>query len=63
VTLADGRRVERHENSGLLEAGELEDKFTRLTRGILGEQRAIALYGRLQHLETEPDLAWLGAPS
>jgi 2-methylcitrate dehydratase PrpD len=63
VTLADGRRFERHENSGLLEAGELEDKFTRLTRGILGEQRAIALYGRLQHLETEPDLAWLGAPS
>ena len=37
VTLADGRRFERHENSGLLEPGELEDKFPRLTRGVLGE--------------------------
>ena len=62
VTLADGRRFERHENSGLLEPGELEDKFTRLTRGVLGETRAAALYQRLQRLETEPDLAWLGAP-
>ena len=62
VTLADGRRFERHENSGLLEPGELADKFTRLTRGVLGEARAAALYQRLQRLETEPDLAWLGAP-
>ena len=62
VTLADGRRFERHENSGLLEPGELEDKFTRLTRGVLGETRAAALYERLQRLETEADLAWLGAP-
>ena len=62
VTLADGRRFERHENSGLLEPGELEDKFIRLTRGVLGETRAAALYQRLQRLETEPDLAWLGAP-
>ena len=62
VTLADGRRIERHENSGLLEAGELEDKFIRLTRGVLGEAQAAALYERLQRLETEPDLAWLGAP-
>src|SRR5215212_6529524 len=32
VTLANGRRFERHENSGLLEPGELQDKFIRLTR-------------------------------
>ena len=44
VTLADGRRFERHENSGLLESGELADKFTRLTRGVLGETRAATLY-------------------
>jgi 2-methylcitrate dehydratase PrpD len=62
VTLADGRRFERHENSGLLEPGELEDKFIRLTHGVLGEARATSLYRRLQRLETEPNLAWLGAP-
>jgi 2-methylcitrate dehydratase PrpD len=61
VTLADGRRFERHEAGGLLEAGELEDKFTRLTRGVLGE-RSAALYQRLLHLEDEPSLDWLGAP-
>jgi len=60
VTLADGRRLERHEPSGLLEAGELEDKFTRLTRGVLGD-RSAALYQRLTRLETEPSLDWLGA--
>ena len=63
VTLADGRRFERHENSGLLEPGEFADKFARLTRGVLGETRAAALYRRLQQLETEPDLAWLGTPA
>src|SRR6266852_4876622 len=61
VTLADGRRLERHENSGLLEAGELVDKFTRLTRFVLGD-RSATLYARLQRLETEPRLDWLGAP-
>src|SRR5207302_5443182 len=61
VTLADGRRLERHETSGLLEPGELEDKFTRLTRGVLGD-RAAALYQRLLALESEPSLDWLGAP-
>jgi 2-methylcitrate dehydratase PrpD len=61
VTLADGRRFERHEPSGLLEPGELEDKFIRLTRGVLGEAGAAALYARLQRLETEPSLDWLGA--
>jgi 2-methylcitrate dehydratase PrpD len=61
VTLSDGRRLERHEPSGLLEPGELADKFTRLTRAVLGG-RAAALYERLQRLETEPDVTWLGAP-
>ncbi|HEX3954470.1 MAG TPA: MmgE/PrpD family protein [Stellaceae bacterium] len=61
VALTDGRRFERHENSGLLEAGELADKFTRLTRAVLGD-RAPALFERLQHLEHETSLDWLGAP-
>jgi 2-methylcitrate dehydratase PrpD len=61
VVLADGRHLERHVDSGLLEAGELADKFTRLTRAALGE-RSAALYERLLRLETEPGLDWLGAP-
>jgi 2-methylcitrate dehydratase PrpD len=61
VTLANGRHFERHIDSGLLEAGELADKFSRLTRGVLGE-RAPALYERLQRLESEASLDWLGAP-
>ncbi len=61
VRLADGRHFERTEASGLLEAGELADKFTRLTRGALGEAGAAALYQRLQRLESETSLAWLGA--
>jgi len=61
IALADGRSFERHEASGLLEAGELEDKFIRLTRGVLGT-RAPALYERLQRLEAEMTLDWLGAP-
>jgi 2-methylcitrate dehydratase PrpD len=61
VTLADGRRFERHVDSGLLEAGELADKFARLTRGALGG-RSAALYERVQRLDSEPGLDWLGAP-
>ena len=61
VTLADGRHFERHVDSGLLEAGELADKFTRLTRAALGE-RSAALFERLQRLESETSLDWLGAP-
>ncbi len=61
LTLADGRRFERHVDSGMLEAGELADKFTRLTRGILGA-RSAALFERLQRLESETSLDWLGAP-
>src|SRR6266851_389953 len=61
VALADGRNFERHVDSGLLEAGELADKFTRLTRAALGG-RSAALYEQLQRLESEPSLDWLGAP-
>ena len=62
VALTDGRRLERYVNSGFLEPGELEDKFTRLTRASLGEAGAARLYERLQRLETEASLDWLGAP-
>jgi hypothetical protein len=62
VTLADGRRFERHVDSGLLEPGELQDKFTRLTRGALGEAGVGRLYARLQRLEDEASLDWLGKP-
>jgi len=61
LLLADGRRFERHVDSGLLEAGELPDKFTRLTRGALGEAGAARLFRRLQKLEEEASLDWLGA--
>ena len=63
VTLADGRRFEQHVESGLLEPGELPDKFTRLCRGALGENGAARLFARLQLLEDEPNLDWLGKPS
>jgi len=63
IALADGRSFKQHEDSGMLEAGELADKFQRLTRGALGEAPAAALYERLQHLADEPSLDWLGAPA
>jgi 2-methylcitrate dehydratase PrpD len=63
VTLADGRRFERHEDSGLLDPRDLGDKFRRLTRGALGEGGGERLFVRLQGLETEASLDWLGAPS
>src|SRR5947208_1358415 len=53
ITLSDGRRFEKHVESGLLEPGELPDKFTRLTRGALGESGASRLFARLQKLEDE----------
>jgi 2-methylcitrate dehydratase PrpD len=61
IELADGRRFEGHAENGMLEPGELEDKFLRLTRRTLGELRATALFERLQQLEDEADLGWLGA--
>jgi 2-methylcitrate dehydratase PrpD len=60
VTLADGRHFERHVDSGLLEPGELPDKFARLTRAALGDNSA-AFLARLQRLEHEKSLDWLGA--
>ena len=45
----------------MLEPGELEDKFLRLTRKALGEPSAMPLFERLQRLEDEENLAWLGA--
>jgi 2-methylcitrate dehydratase PrpD len=63
LVLADGRHFERHVESGLLEPGELPDKFTRLCRGETGETGAARLFARLQRLEDEPSLDWLGRPS
>ena len=59
ITLADGRRLECQAESGMLEPGELADKFQRLTRAALGEQGAAALYDRLQRLEDEEEVTWL----
>ncbi len=59
ITLGDGRRLERHGDSGMLEAGELADKWLRLTRDTLGEPGAAALYDRLQRLEDMAGLEWL----
>ena len=59
IALADGRRFEHRADSGMLEPGELEDKFLRLTRAALGEHSARALFERLQRLEEEESLDWL----
>ena len=59
VALADGRRFEHGAESGMLEPGELGDKFLRLTRGALGEHPARALFERLQQLEEEQTMDWL----
>ena len=59
ITLADGRRLEHSAESGMLEPGELGDKFLRLTRAALSEHAAAALFERLQRLEEEESLDWL----
>jgi 2-methylcitrate dehydratase PrpD len=59
ITFADGRRFERRAENGMLESGELADKFVRLTRTALGAQPARALFERLQRLEEEESLDWL----
>ena len=59
IALADGRRFEHRADSGMLEPGELEDKFLRLTRAALGEHSARALFERLHRLEEEESLDWL----
>src|SRR5262249_41093568 len=44
IALTDGRRFSHRAGSGMLEPGELADKFLRLTRGRLGEGAATALF-------------------
>jgi hypothetical protein len=61
IALADGRRLEGRAENGMLEPGELEDKFRRLTCRALGEPGAAALFERLQRIEDEADLSWIGA--
>jgi 2-methylcitrate dehydratase PrpD len=61
VALKDGRRFEGVAEGGMLEPGELDDKFTRLTRGTIGEATGTALLGRLRRLEDETSVEWLGA--
>jgi 2-methylcitrate dehydratase PrpD len=61
VTLNDGRRFTRLEASGMLEAGELPDKFARLTRRATAGMGGMAgVYKRLMNLEHEASLDWLG---
>jgi hypothetical protein len=61
VTLSDGRRFEQHEAGGMLEAGELPDKFARLTRKATAGMGGMAgVYKRLMGLENEAALDWLG---
>ena len=59
IALADGRRFEGCAENGMLESGELDDKFRRLTRRALGERGATALFERLQNREDETSLDWL----
>ena len=59
IALAGGRRLEGRAESGMLEPGELADKFLRLTRRALGAPGAAALYQRLQRLDDEENLQWL----
>ena len=61
VALKDGRRFEVAAEGGMLEPGELDDKFTRLTRGTIGEAAGTALLERLRRLEEEKTVDWLGA--
>ena len=59
IELADGRRLQHRGENGMLEPGELGDKFLRLTRRSLGDTAALALFERLQRLEEEENLQWL----
>jgi 2-methylcitrate dehydratase PrpD len=61
IALVDGRHLEGSAESGMLEPGELKDKFLRLTQAALGAPGARALFERLQRLEDEMDLGWLAA--
>jgi 2-methylcitrate dehydratase PrpD len=59
IELADGRRLETRVDDGMLEPGELADKFRRLTRAALGDNGADTLFERLMRLEREAELGWL----
>ena len=59
VALKGGRHFTATVEDGTLAAADLGDKFLRLTRGALGQERAAALFERLGQLENEPDLDWL----
>jgi 2-methylcitrate dehydratase PrpD len=61
VELKGGRRLSATVADGTLDPADLGDKFARLTRAALGERTAEALFERLQHLEHEEGLDWLGA--
>ena len=61
IDLKGNQRLAARVEDGTLAPTDLEDKFLRLTRGALGERRAAALFERLQHLENEPALDWLGS--
>jgi 2-methylcitrate dehydratase PrpD len=61
VKLMDGRRFSATAVDATLDPADLGDKFLRLTRGALGENRAAALFERLQNVEREAGLDWLGA--
>ncbi len=60
VTLGSGREFSATVADGTLDPADLGDKFLRLVRGAQGEARAMALFERLQRLEHEPALDWLG---
>ncbi len=60
VDLKGGRRFSATVADGTLAPADLGDKFTRLTRAALGERGAAALFERLQYLEHEDSLDWLG---
>jgi 2-methylcitrate dehydratase PrpD len=60
IDLKGGRRFSATVADGTLAPADLCDKFVRLTRAPLGEQGAVALFERLQRLEHEPSLDWLG---
>jgi 2-methylcitrate dehydratase PrpD len=59
IALVDGRKFERREAGGMLEAAELPDKFARLTRKAIGAA-GVHLYDRLMRLDDEAGLDWLG---
>jgi 2-methylcitrate dehydratase PrpD len=61
VDLKGGRRFSATAADGTLDPADLGDKFARLTHAALGDRAAAALFERLQRLEREDSLDWLGA--